>query len=108
MNRPGPKILHLTLKKAWFDMIASGLKVEEYREVKAYWINRFRHKRYDVVKFRNGYRPDSPVVALRLLGIRTGFGRPSWGASENKRVFILDLGEIINLNSGCSCREVSE
>jgi len=25
-------ILHLTLKKIWFDEIASGKKVEEYRE----------------------------------------------------------------------------
>ena len=27
------KILHLTLKKKWFDMIASGEKKEEYREM---------------------------------------------------------------------------
>lgn len=34
------KILHLTLKKKWFDMILSGVKKEEYREVKAYWVDR--------------------------------------------------------------------
>lgn len=34
------KILHLTLKKKWFDMILSGEKKEEYREFKAYWIKR--------------------------------------------------------------------
>lgn len=34
------KILHLTLKKKWFDMIASGEKKEEYREIKPYWISR--------------------------------------------------------------------
>ena len=34
------KILHLTLKKKWFDMILSGEKKEEYREIKPYWINR--------------------------------------------------------------------
>lgn len=31
------KVLHLTLKKQWFDMIASGEKKEEYRELKDYW-----------------------------------------------------------------------
>lgn len=31
------RILHLTLKKKWFDMIASGEKKEEYREIKLYW-----------------------------------------------------------------------
>ncbi|WP_101690715.1 hypothetical protein [Dysgonomonas massiliensis] len=34
------KILRLTLKKQWFDMIASGVKKEEYREIKDYWTNR--------------------------------------------------------------------
>lgn len=31
------KTLHLTLKKKWFDMIDSGEKLEEYREIKPYW-----------------------------------------------------------------------
>ena len=40
------KTLHLTLKKKWFDMIASGKKKEEYREIKPYWFERlvFRPK----------------------------------------------------------------
>jgi len=33
-------ILHLTLKKQWFDMILSGEKKEEYRVLKPYWLNR--------------------------------------------------------------------
>lgn len=35
------KTLHLTLKKKWFDMILSGEKKEEYREIKPYWNKRF-------------------------------------------------------------------
>lgn len=34
------KILYLTLKKQWFDLISSGVKNEEYREIKPYWIKR--------------------------------------------------------------------
>lgn len=34
------KTLQLTIKKKWFDMIASGEKKEEYREIKQYWCNR--------------------------------------------------------------------
>lgn len=34
------RILHLTLKKKWFDMILSGEKYEEYRDIKYYWMNR--------------------------------------------------------------------
>jgi hypothetical protein len=34
------KVLHLTLNKKWFDLIASGVKIEEYREIKMYWWKR--------------------------------------------------------------------
>lgn len=33
-------VLDLTLKKEWYEMIESGIKKEEYREVKPYWCNR--------------------------------------------------------------------
>lgn len=32
--------LKLVLKKKWYDMIASGEKTEEYREITPYWCNR--------------------------------------------------------------------
>lgn len=34
------KTLDLVLKRKWYDMIASGEKTEEYREIKPYWITR--------------------------------------------------------------------
>ena len=34
------KTLHLVLKRKWWDMIASGVKREEYREVTLYWAKR--------------------------------------------------------------------
>jgi|TARA_B110000091_G_scaffold170017_1_gene182490 hypothetical protein len=34
------RILYLTLKKNWFDMISNGIKHEEYREIKSYWATR--------------------------------------------------------------------
>lgn len=34
------KILDLPLKKEWYNMIESGVKTEEYRELKPYWCNR--------------------------------------------------------------------
>lgn len=37
------KTLHLTLKKKWFEMIASGEKKEEYRDIKPYWLNRLMY-----------------------------------------------------------------
>lgn len=34
------KVLHLTVTKKWFDMIASGEKKEEYREIKPFYNSR--------------------------------------------------------------------
>ena len=34
------KMLHLPMKKKWYDMIASGEKKEEYRELTPYWAKR--------------------------------------------------------------------
>lgn len=34
------KTLTLSLKKKWYDMIASGEKKEEYREITEYWNKR--------------------------------------------------------------------
>lgn len=41
------KTLHLVLKGNWYDMIASGEKKEEYREIKPYWVNRLLRIRRD-------------------------------------------------------------
>ena len=34
------EILDLPLKKQWYQMIESGIKKEEYREIKPYWEKR--------------------------------------------------------------------
>lgn len=35
------KELVLPLKKKWFEMIKSGVKLEEYREISEFWVKRF-------------------------------------------------------------------
>jgi hypothetical protein len=93
------KILHLTLKKQWFDMIASGEKTEEYREIKPYWTTRLHNKKYDAIKFRNGYNRDAPEMTLKLNGIRAGSGLPHLGAPSDRDVYILQLGELLTHNA---------
>lgn len=89
------KILYLTLKKQWFDMIASGEKKEEYREMKPYWHKRLLGKRYDAIHFRNGYNKDSPTMMFGLNGLSSGLGIVEWGALPAEPVYILKLGERI-------------
>lgn len=88
--------LHLTLKKKWFDMILSGEKTEEYREIKPYWTNRFYSKKYHYITFRNGYATNAPQFTIELKSIITSIGKPEWGAEEGKTYFVLSLGKIIN------------
>jgi len=89
------KILHLTLKKKWFDMIRSGIKKEEYREIKPYWRKRLLFKEFDAIHFRNGYGKSMPCFTIKLTGLCRSLGIVEWGAPEGKEVFILKLGDII-------------
>lgn len=90
-----PRVLHLTLKKKWFDMIASGVKKEEYRETKPYWDKRLLGKDYDVIRFRNGYAKDSPTMTVEYKGLDVALGVIEWGAPGETPVYILELGEIL-------------
>jgi len=85
-------ILHLNLKKKWFDMIASGEKKEEYREIKPYW-NKRLDKEYTHILFRNGYQKNAPELFVKLKGIKTDFGHDKWGAPKDP-CYCLMLGEI--------------
>ena len=37
IDKKGEKVLILPIRKKWLDMILSGEKGEEYREIKPYW-----------------------------------------------------------------------
>lgn len=89
--------LHLTLKRHWFDMIANGLKTDEYREIKPYWKTRLESRTYDVVRFRNGYSANAPTLVVELRRIFIGHGFPVWGAPINEKVYILRLGTILQM-----------
>jgi len=110
MTSSNNKILHLTLKKKWFDMILSGEKKEEYREIKPYWGKIFSahwckaekvkcnppFKDYDIVEFKNGYQKNSPKVKVKFLGIEIGNAKPEWSDNWEGTVFVIKLGELIS------------
>lgn len=110
--------LKLTLKKKWFDMIASGEKKEEYREIKPYWHDRLIKeviseytlnptaltkqtvifKEFDFVEFTNGYGSDRPKLTLECKGICMGNAKPEWSDNWQGDVFVISLGKIIATN----------
>lgn len=108
------KKLHLTLKKKWFDMIASGEKKEEYREIKSYWFKRLKAQigfnaaknqeheywfypdaMFDKIIFKNGYSKDAPTLMVECKGIEVGKAKPEWSDNWQGEVFIIKLGDIL-------------
>lgn len=100
------RILHLTLKKKWFDLIAEGKKCVEYREIKPYWRKRlqiahvksytkvitYRTKSYNEVHFRNGYHKDSPF--MRVL-----WEHMTYATYEGKKCFAIELGPVLEIRN---------
>lgn len=91
-------MLTLQIKKKWFDMILSGEKKEEYRDLKPYYQSRFRNvwgnplywSDPHYVMFRNGYRADSPsFIAACTLSIR--HGKIEWGAEKDSAYYVLSI-----------------
>ena len=95
------KVLTLTVSKQWFDMIVTGEKTEEYREIKPYWIKRLTtncevaydvaaetycgkvlYRPYTHVLFINGYRMDSQRIVKEIMSIT--IGKPKKGLCLDK------------------------
>ncbi|TNE31685.1 MAG: ASCH domain-containing protein [Bacteroidetes bacterium] len=95
------KTLTLPIKRKWFDMIKSGKKREEYREIKPHWerrlINNGKLREFDQVLFINGYRSDSERLLVQCTGIGVGTGEMDWGAEQGSIYFIIELGNILPL-----------
>ena len=103
-------VLDLPLKKEWYNMIESGIKTEEYREVKPYWVKRLtvykdgilplsarnnfqeaQFKEFNTVVFRYGYT--RRTMTYKIKEIVLGHGKPEWGHTTAAAVFIIKLGE---------------
>lgn len=116
--------LHLVLKRKWWDMISSGEKKEEYREVCHYWSVRlldekwnwyFKHLTFPVdlgsclrwlfmqqyISFKNFKRVcfhlgyTNVTMTFKILSFSINVGKSKWGAELNKEYFVIKLGERI-------------
>lgn len=87
------KILHLNLKKKYFNLILLGEKTTEYREIKEYWVKRLQNKEYDVIRFQNGYSKDAPFFFAEYLGYEIE-NRTFEITGKTIPVFAIKLGKI--------------
>ncbi|MCP3683561.1 MAG: hypothetical protein GY861_12810 [bacterium] len=101
-------ILHLNLKRKWFDLIASGEKHIEYRELKDYWTERLackwplggQYKKFDEIHFKNGMKRKDGTEApfMRVKHINT-VCLPTINPMTDKFewMYLIYLGEIIEI-----------
>lgn len=85
------QILHLVLKKQWYNLIESGVKTEEYREIKKYWWQRLTSKALKYVVFSYGYTQRK--MTFEIEKIKIGTGKAEWGAEPENEYFVIKLGE---------------
>lgn len=110
------RVLYLSVKKKWFDMIVSGEKTEEYRETSVYWSARLApygnhhvliensqdmvkavasmRKKYTHVVFINGRNPKvNPMIEKEIEDIYKGYPNNDWCPREmqNKPCWVIKL-----------------
>ncbi|MFG6375861.1 MAG: hypothetical protein K1W05_08050 [Desulfovibrio sp.] len=72
-------VLDLVLKAYWYDLIKSGEKKCEYREIKEYWTRRLFSRPYTHVRFRKGYTSESilfELAGIENTGVHNDLGLP--------------------------------
>jgi len=98
------KILHLNVKKKWFDLVAYGEKKIEYREYKPYWISRLMENshfiHYDEIHIKNGFsRNGKSAPIIKLTHEKTILERVKYPETEEiKMCFCIYLGRIVYLS----------
>lgn len=114
-------MLILPIKKKWFDMILSGEKKDEYREIKPYYTSRLikamklpggnaeedtkerliqmQPRKSIEVMFRNGYSAKSPEFIADCY-VSVGTGMEEWGAKPGVKYYILKIDKIRWISRG--------
>ncbi len=112
--------IRMLIKKKWFDMILSGEKKDEYREIKPYYTTRILHalqlrtcgdvadgfralrhalacgmdKRPVYIRLKNGYAKDAPELLAKCT-VSIGTGREEWGAEPGVEYYRFHILKII-------------
>lgn len=97
------KPLKLTLKYMWYDMIDSGVKLEEYRDITPFYQSRIdkymdaiRQGKKVCVTFYKAYNTNRPSMTFEIESIQLREGNPAWGAIKGVEYYCIRLGKRIN------------
>lgn len=104
------RTLHLTLMWEPFEVMFTGEKTEDYRSLSKwngsrlanpYYVDRFKPRNYDTVKFTNGYGPKRPWFEAQYLGAHLHTEDEVYKYSNGLMVavpegfFVIRLGKVI-------------
>lgn len=101
------RVLKLTLKKHWFDVMVTGVKPFEMRTPSKWIESRLFDKNgnfreYDYVDFRNGYGNDKPYFRAKFERVEIVNEKRKWYSPKHRLTlfipqnhYVIHLGEII-------------
>lgn len=96
-EEPTKNVRHLVLKGKWFDMIKSGKKREEYRELTPYWLFMIPYwSIFDTIVFHKGY--SNETIQYKITDLNIDYGNPDLGAPLDREVFVIKFCDIKQLN----------
>lgn len=85
--------ISLTLKTRWFDMIESGYKKEEYRDITPHWQKRIGQRMNEITEvYFTNFRKE---MVFKVDKITIGTPKRKWTERPDRVCYILHLGERI-------------
>ena len=101
-------IIKSTIKRKWFDMILSGEKKEEYKDIKKFWQSRLKNlvgkkgNPIAILHLFNGryLGNDLRNLKIEILSVNeSSNGKVEWGFEPENKKFVISLGKIIEKNN---------
>ena len=86
------KVLHLVLRRKYFERIYNGTKTTEYRDFSKYWQKRIEGKDYTHIKFQLGYTKNPPTMLVEIHDRNVV-------EYKDDLAYAFDLGKIIEVNN---------
>jgi hypothetical protein len=86
------KVLHLVLKRKYFERIYNGTKTTEYRDFTNYWRRRIEGNHFTHIKFQLAYSKNPPTMLVEVKDRNVV-------EYKDDLAYAFDLGEIIEVNN---------
>jgi hypothetical protein len=86
------KILHLVLKREYWERIYEGTKTTEYRDFTSYWQKRLEGKYFTHIKFQLAYSKNPPTMLVEVKDRNVV-------EYKDDLAYAFDLGKITEVNN---------